>query len=147
MQNLLDENISAQIRGIFTNLQNPVHLIFFGSKRNCDACEDTRKLVEEVAALSEKLSLSIYDLDSDADAAFRYQMDKAPGIVIAAKDGDAVTDLGIRYAGIPSGHEFSSFIQDILSASARDSGLSAATKSFLQALTHPVHLQVFVTPT
>ena len=78
MQNLLDENISAQIRGIFTNLQNPVHLIFFGSKRNCDACEDTRKLVEEVAALSDKLSLSIYDLDGNADAAFRYQMDKAP---------------------------------------------------------------------
>jgi alkyl hydroperoxide reductase subunit AhpF len=147
MQNLLDDNVTAQIRGIFTNLQNPVHLMFFWSKRNCDACEDTRQLMKEVAALSDKLSLSLYDVDDDADVAFRYQIDKAPGIVIAAKDGDAITDLGMRYAGIPAGHEFSSFIQDILSASARDSGLSAATRSFLQALSKPIHLQVFVTPT
>ncbi len=147
MQKLLNENITAQIREIFANLQNPVQLMFFGSDHNCDYCEEARQLMEEVTALSDKLSLSIHNLEGDADAAFRYQMDKAPGIVIAAKDGDAITDLGIRYAGIPSGHEFSSFIQDILSASTRDSGLSAATRSFLRTLTKPVHLQVFITPT
>lgn len=146
MPNLLNENITAQVREVFAKLQNPVHLMFFGSTKNCDYCADAQKLVEEVAALSEKLSLSIHDLDQD-EAARRYQIDKAPGIIIAAKDGDTITDLGIHYAGIPSGMEFSSFIQDIVLASSRDSGLSAATRSFLQALTKPIHLQVFVTPT
>ncbi|MEW6405934.1 MAG: hypothetical protein AB1649_29450 [Chloroflexota bacterium] len=147
MPNLLDENISAQICEIFAKLQNPVHLLFFGRKQGCDYCEDSQKLVEEVTALSDKLSFSVHDIDDDDKAAFRYQVDKAPGIVIAAKDGETITDLGIRYSGIPSGHEFSSFIQDIILASLRDSGLSAATRSFLQALTKPIHLQVFVTPT
>jgi alkyl hydroperoxide reductase subunit AhpF len=147
MPKLLDENITTQIREIFSNLQNPVHLLFFGRKQDCDYCEDSQKLVEEVAALSDKLSFSVHDIQGDDKAAFHYQVDKAPGIVLAAKDGDTITDLGIRYAGIPSGHEFSSFIQDIILASARDSGLSAAARSFLQALTKPIHLQVFVTPT
>jgi alkyl hydroperoxide reductase subunit AhpF len=147
MPELLNETITAQIREVFVKLQNPVHLMYFGRNHNCDYCADAQQLMQEVASLSDKLSLSIHDLDGDSEVAFRYQMDKAPGIVIAAKDGDAITDLGIRYAGIPSGLEFSSFIQDILLASSRDSGLSAATRSFLQALTKPIHLQVFVTPT
>jgi glutaredoxin-like protein len=147
MPNLLNENVTAQISEVFASLQNNVHLIFFFRRQNCDYCDDAKQLMEEVAALSDKLSLTVHDLDADFEIAQRYQMDKAPGIVIAARDDETVSDLGIRYAGIPSGHEFSSFIQDIILASARDSGLSAGTREFLQALTKPVHLQVFVTPT
>lgn len=147
MTNLLNESVTAQIREVFAGLKQPVHLMFFGRSQNCDYCGETRQLTEEVSALSDQLSFSAYDLDADTEIARQYQMDKAPGIIIAAKDGGTITDLGIRYAGIPSGHEFSSFIQDILSASARDSGLSAAAREFLKALTEPIHLQVFVTPT
>jgi glutaredoxin-like protein len=56
-------------------------------------------------------------------------------------------DFGIRYLGIPSGHEFSSLIQDILIISSRDSGLSDSTRNFLAELSEPVLLQVFVTRT
>jgi alkyl hydroperoxide reductase subunit AhpF len=147
MTSLLNESINTQIRAVFENLQNPVHLLFFGRKEDCEYCGETRQLVEEVAALSEKLTVSIHDLKTEPETARKYQMDKAPGIIIAAEDGDTITDLGIHYAGIPSGYEFNSFIQDILLASSRDSGLSANTRAFLQALTEPLHLQVFVTPT
>lgn len=147
MTKLLDENISTQISQIFANLQNPVHFLFFGRGKNCEFCGETCQLVEEVAALSDKLTMSVYDLDAEPEIARQYQVDKTPGIVIAAKDGDMITDLGIRYAGIPSGHEFSSFIQDIILVSSRDSGLSAPTRTFLQSLKEPLHLQVFITPT
>ena len=56
-------------------------------------------------------------------------------------------DFGIRYAGIPSGHEFTSIIQDVLLVSGRDSGLNDQTRSFLKDLKDPIHMQVFVTPT
>ena len=54
---------------------------------------------------------------------------------------------GIRYAGIPSGHEFSSLIHDLILVSGRDSGLGQETRNFLKSLDSPVLLQVFVTPT
>ncbi|MBI4928736.1 MAG: thioredoxin family protein, partial [Anaerolineae bacterium] len=54
---------------------------------------------------------------------------------------------GIRFKGIPSGHEFTSLVNTLLIVSRRESGLSADTRQFLKELTQPIHLQVFVTPT
>ena len=77
----------------------------------------------------------------------QYRVDKVPGLIIAGKNGDQIHDYGVRYSGIPSGHEFSSFIHSIILVSGRDSGLNAKTREILSKLTEPVHLQVFVTPT
>lgn len=147
MTQLLNADIIKQIEEVFGSLKHPVHLMFFGSNHNCPYCDDTRQLVEEVAAISDLLSVAVYNMEADADLAARYNVDKAPGLVIAAKEGDQVTDFGVRLSGIPSGHEFSSLIQDILLVSNRDSGLNPQTREFLKRLDKPILLQVFVTPT
>ncbi len=147
MTQLLDKNIQQQVRDALAPMKEPVHILFFGSQQNCEACDDTRQLVEEVTALSDKLSLSVYDIDADLAIAAQYRVDKTPGLVIAAKNGDTITDHGIRFAGIPAGHEFASLIQDLIFVSSRDSGLSAATREQLKLLQKPVLLQVFATPT
>jgi glutaredoxin-like protein len=147
MTQLLNDDITKQIREVFDGLKNPVQLMFFSSKDNCAYCDDTRQLVEEVAALSDLLSIEIYDMQADADLAAKYNVDKAPGLVIAAKEGQQVTDFGVRLSGIPSGHEFTSLIQDIILVSNRDSGLTPQTREFLKGLDKPILLQVFVTPT
>lgn len=147
MEKLLNDDIIKQIEEVFGALKHPVHLMFFGSKHDCPYCDDTRQLVEEVAAISNLLSVAFYDMEADADLAARYNVDKAPGLVIAAKEGEQITDFGVRLSGIPSGHEFSSLIQDILLVSNRDSGLNPQTREFLKNLDKPVLLQVFVTPT
>jgi glutaredoxin-like protein len=67
--------------------------------------------------------------------------------VIAAKNGDEIQDFGVRFSGIPSGHEFSTLIHDLILVSGRDSGLDPQTRQLLAVLKEPVHLQVFVTPT
>ena len=109
---LLNEDILGQIREVFEQLQQPVEVLFFGRQSDCMYCDDTLQLVSEVVELSDKLGLSVYDLDEDAAIAQQYRVDKAPGMVIAGRDGDQILDFGIRYAGIPSGHEFSSLIHD-----------------------------------
>jgi glutaredoxin-like protein len=144
---LLNDQVVGQIRDAFSNLKEPVTLLFFGSREKCEYCDDTRQLLEEIVAIDEKLSLFIYDMDADFAVANLYRVDKTPGIVIAGRNGDQITDFGIQYSGIPSGHEFSTLIQDILLVSNRDSGLSAQTREFLKNLQKPLHLQVFVTPT
>lgn len=146
-ERLLDENIQAQIRQAFEQLQQPVRILFFGQQSNCEYCDETRQLAEEVVALSDLLVLESFDLEADGEIAASYNVDKAPGLVIAAETEDGPVDYGIRYAGIPSGHEFSSLIQDLILVSGRDSGLNEQTRDFLANLKEPVHLQVFVTPT
>jgi len=146
-ERLLNDNIVGQIREAFGQLQNPVEVLFFGKKTNCDYCDDTQQLVEEVVEISDKLSLSVYDGDDDANLASQYKVDKTPGLVIVGREGDQLQDYGVRLSGIPSGHEFSTLIQDLILVSGRDSGLSPEAREYLKGLDKPVHLQVFVTPT
>jgi alkyl hydroperoxide reductase subunit AhpF len=146
-EKLLNDQVIDQVLEAFTNLQKPVVILFFGSRQNCDYCDDTHQLIEEVVALDKRLSLNRYDIDADQEVALLYRIDKTPGIVIAAGNGDHIIDYGIQYSGIPSGHEFSTLIQDILLVSGRDSGLNPQSREFLKKLEKPLHLQVFVTPT
>jgi alkyl hydroperoxide reductase subunit AhpF len=147
-EKLLSENIVSQVRDAFAKMQHPVQILFFGAKEHCDYCDDTRQLLEEVAAIrSDMIGVSVYDIHLDADMARKFNVDKTPGTVIAAKEGDQVTDTGVQYSGIPSGHEFATLINAILAVSGRDSGLNPQTRDFLKKLARPVHMQVFVTPT
>lgn len=147
MEKVLNDQIVKQIREAFAEVQEPVQVLFFGSQDNCGYCNETRQLLEEVTALNDKLELNVYDLQAHAEVARQFNVMHAPGIVIAAKDRAEVRNLGIQFSGIPSGHEFSTLINDIVIASRRDSGLNEKTREFLRNLTQPLHLQVFVTPT
>ena len=147
MTNLLNDDVRTQVSEAFDQLHEPVQILFFGSKEQCEYCDDTLKLVEEVANLSDKISVQAFDMEADAAVADNYNVSMSPGLVIAAEGEDGPIDYGVRYAGIPSGHEFSSLIQDLLLVSGRDSGLNEQTREFLAGLEEPVHLQVFVTPT
>ncbi|HMU93700.1 MAG TPA: hypothetical protein PKE35_14850 [Anaerolineales bacterium] len=147
MDKLLNEQVVGQIKQAFAAITNPVQILFFGSKDNCEYCGETGQLVKEISEIDDRVHLSTHDLHEDAELAAQFRVDKAPVIVIAGRDGDTVVDLGIQFSGIPSGYEFSTLINDILFASKRDSGLGAATREFLKSLTKPLHLQVFVTPT
>ena len=147
MAELLNEAIKNQVREVFTQLEQPVQVLFFGQESDCEYCGDTRQLAEEVTALSDKLQLQVYDLQGDAEIARLYHVDKAPALVFAARHGEAIHDYGIRMAGIPAGHEFNSLIHDLILVSRRDSGLSQKTRDLLARLSKPVLLQVFVTPT
>lgn len=148
MERILNDNITAQVKQVFDGqLKHPVKVLFFGRQDDCDTCADSRKLVEEVTEISDKLFVEVYDIEKDAEIARQYHVDKTPALVLVAVDDGLVTDYGVRFAGIPSGHEFSTLIHDLVLVSGRDSGLSPKTRKALKQIDKPVHLQVFVTPT
>lgn len=147
MEALLNTEISNQVKEAFKQLDQEVEVLFFGRQEGCEYCDQTLQLIEEVTNLSGKLFLTVYDVDVNADEAAKFNVDKTPGLVITGREADQLVDFGVRYAGVPSGHEFSSLIQDIILVSGRDSRLSDQTREFLSNLTEPVSLQVFVTPT
>jgi glutaredoxin-like protein len=147
MEKVLNDQIVKQIKDVFAGLQEPVQVLYFGSRENCDYCDEAKQLLEEVAATNDKIELSVYDIQDHQEIASKFNVTNAPGVVIAAKDGSDVKDLGIQFSGIPSGHEFGTLINDILLVSKRDSGLNEQTRAFLKNIDKPLHLQVFVTPT
>ncbi len=139
---LLNDSIRAEVRKRFKELEHPVKIINFTQQIECQFCSETRQIVDELSDLSDKLSFEVYDFVTDKEKAQQYNIDKIPATVIV---GDK--DYGIRFYGIPSGYEFVSLLESIVMVSNRESGLSADTKKHLAALTKPIHLEVFVTPT
>ncbi len=148
METLLSDGVREQVRQLFKDLKYPVALILFTSaSQNCEYCEQSHQLLSEVVSLSDLLSLEVYDQEDGAEQAKTYQVERAPGIVIAGKNGAEIIDFGVRYYGIPAGSEFTALIHDLLLVSKRDSGLTQATRQFLHQLAKPINLRVFVTPT
>jgi glutaredoxin-like protein len=130
-----------------SGLTNPVKLLMFTQTVECQFCKETRQIVEEVADLSDKITVEVRNFVTDKAVADMYGIDKIPAIAILRMEDGQERDYGIRFYGIPSGYEFTSIIEDILDVSRGQSGLMPKTKESVASITEPVHFQVFVTPT
>jgi glutaredoxin-like protein len=139
---LLKEDQQKKLKEKFKELDGNVKLVVFTQEMECRYCEETRQLMEDLAGLSDKISVEVCDFVSDTDKVEKYKIDKIPATVIQGEK-----DYGIRFYGIPAGYEFVSLTNTIMAVSRGESGLSEETKAALKKLKGPVHLQVFITLT
>lgn len=146
---ILEEKVREQVRDMFAALKEPVNLVVFTQGElikvpgiECETCKDNRLLMEEVASLSDKVSVEIYDFVRDTDKVAEYEIDKIPATIVRSEK-----DYGIRLYGMPAGYEFPALLNAIQMVSTAKSGLSEDGKNKLKSITKPVHIQVFVTLT
>ena len=140
--NLLKDEDKKFISDEFKKLQEEVKITLFTQKLECQYCDQTHKLLEELTNLSDKLNLQVFNFTTDKEKAQAYGVDKIPATII-----EGPKDYGIRFYGIPSGYEFTSLLEAISMVSTRDSGLSADSRKRIRTVNKPVHIQVFITPT
>ncbi len=133
---LLNAQIRKEVTEVLADVANPVTFKMFTQKFECQYCKETRELIEEVAELSDKLSVEIYDFEADKELADSLGIDKAPGVAVVGRK-----DYGIRMFGIPSGYEFGSLIESIKLVSEGESGLSADTKKMVAKLKQPATIR------
>ncbi len=139
---LLGDREKTAVTELFQKLDQPVKLVHFTQELMCDTCPDARRILEEVAALSEKITLDVHNYTLEKEAAAAYQIDKIPATVVQVGAGSRV-----RFYGLPSGYEFTSLLNAILASSRSETGLSEASKTELRSITTSTRIQVFVTPT
>ncbi len=139
---ILKDNDRKQLTEIFEQLTNPVKLVLFTQDVECDYCQITHEMVDEVCSLSPKLTLEVKDFVKDEAEAEKMGVDKIPAIAII---GDK--DYGIRMFGVPSGYEFSTLVETIIDVSLRRHGLPDNIVAELAKADKPVRMQVLITPT
>ncbi|MGM0372152.1 MAG: protein disulfide oxidoreductase [Halobacteriota archaeon] len=138
---LSDEN-RDDVREVFEQMTNEVTAHVF-TDGDCEYCDETVELNEELESLSEKYTVEVHDMDSEAAEEWdANKYDQAPVTVIT--DGEI---KGVRYYGIPSGQEFGAYVRDIVAVSTGESGLDDDIKAELAEIDEPVNLKVFVTLT
>jgi len=94
---MLDATLKSQLQAYLEKLQRPIRLI--ASLDDGAKSAELRSLLQDIASLSDRVSFD----DSGSDA-------RKPSFVIA-REGET---HGVRFAGIPLGHEFTSLVLALL---------------------------------
>jgi len=123
-------------------LEKPVKIAVFTQKNESPYCAQTRSLLEELATLSDKIKVEVYDFVANFEKAKEYGVDKVPAVAILGEK-----DYGVRFYGLPYGYEFQTLIESIINVSKDKTDLTEKTKEKLRAIKTPIHIQVFVTLT
>ncbi len=140
---MITDEVKAQLEKEFEGLQDPVRLAVFSQALADPESEQVTRLVEELAAIDTRITAEPYNFVLDQEKAATLGIRRIPAIAILG----STKDYGIRMYGLPSGYEFGSLVDAILDVSAGASGLSEETRTALAEVKHPVHIQVFSTPT
>jgi glutaredoxin-like protein len=122
-------------------LVHPLHLHLFTQAADCEGCDEAHRIVSDLASLNRLITCHEHDLVLARDRASAFGFDRAPGLAVT---GDR--DYGVRFLGAPLGHELDALIEAMTTVSRRDSGLSTESRTRLTALTVPLSIQIFSTP-
>lgn len=143
---LLSSGDQERLRESFSEMERPVRLLFFTQTLDCETCVQTRRILDELPPLSDKITIEEVNFILDGDRAREYGIDRVPAIAIAYEEAGSTKDSRIRFLGTPAGYEFISLVQAILLIGGRESILSADNRARVAGVTQPVRLQVFTTP-
>src|SRR5262245_39286510 len=94
VRSMLDANLKQQLKGYLANITQPVELV--ASLDHGAKSAELKTLLEEIVELSGG-KVSIVRSGDDT---------RVPSFMIRR----AGTDIGVRFAGIPMGHEFTSLV-------------------------------------
>ena len=104
---MLDVNLTAQLKTYLANIVQPIELV--ASLDDGAKSRELEGLLTEIAALSDSVTMVRKDDDK-----------RRPSFMIRR----AGTDIGVRFAGIPMGHEFTSLVLALLQVGGHPSKLT-----------------------
>jgi thiol-disulfide isomerase/thioredoxin len=145
---LLSPADQDKLRESFGEMTSKVRVLFFTQALGCETCLQTRQIVDELPVLTDKIAIDEVNFVLDKDKAAQYAVDRVPALVLLAEDDAGnLRDSRIRFLGAPSGYEFVSLVQAVLLVGGRPSSLTDDNRQKLAAVTAPMTMQVFTTPT
>ena len=131
-----DEMFTAEMRQqldrVFTRMERPLLLKLYLDSR--PVSKELEQFITALTALSDKLAVDV--VDRQADVVF------APCVEVCLADG---TPTGLAFHGVPSGHEFTSFVLGLYNAAGPGQVLDEATREQIAGITNKTDMKILVT--
>jgi alkyl hydroperoxide reductase subunit AhpF len=142
---LLSEQDRKTVSNHLADIERSVTLLFFTQTiGGPDTAGITKQILEELASLSDKITIEEVNVVLEKERAAQYGIDGLPAVALL-RDGE---DTRMRFLGAPAGYEFMSLIEAAILAGRDDSGLSPESKRLVaEHVSAPIDIKVFVTPT
>ena len=125
---MLDANIKNQLTAYFDKLTQPVNIV--ASIDDGAKSSEMLALLRNIAALSDKITLT--ERRDDAERKPSFSLNRGDGSV------------GIRFAGIPMGHEFTSLVLALLQTGGHPPKTEPSVLAQIRALKGPFHFETYI---
>ena len=129
---LFTEEMRQQLDTVFARMERPLLLKLYLDNRPISA--ELESFITDLAKLSDKLELEV--CDRQAEKSF------APCVEVCLADGTAT---GLAFHGVPSGHEFTSFVLGLYNAAGPGQTMDENAKQKIAAITKPIDMKILVT--
>ena len=129
---LFTAEMRQQLDTVFNRMERPLLLKLYLDSR--PVSEELEQFITALTALSDKLAIDV--VDRQADVAF------APCVEVCQADG---TPTGLAFHGVPSGHEFTSFVLGLYNAAGPGQALDEDAREQIAAITNKTDMKILVT--
>jgi thioredoxin reductase (NADPH) len=129
---LFTEEMRQQLDTVFSRMERPLQLKLYLDSRPISA--ELESFITALGALTDKLTVDVCDR--------RAQQTFAPCVEVCMADG---TPTGLAFHGVPSGHEFTSFVLGLYNAAGPGQVLDDATKHQIGTIQKKTDIKILVT--
>ena len=129
---LFTNEMRQQLDTVFSRMARPLLLKISLDSR--PVSEELEQFITALVALSDKLEMEVSDRQAEGNF--------APCVEVCQADG---TPTGLAFHGVPSGHEFTSFVLGLYNAAGPGQALDEATREQIAAITNKTDMKILVT--
>lgn len=137
---LLSDAIRGQLKGIFGKMEKEVTLVSVVDKSVAKSVE-LRDFLLDVAELGDKLHLELYDKGENPKMEEKINADKFPNVSLLNADGEY---SGVKFHGIPGGHELNSFILAIYNLAGPGQAIDGQLLNTIKSIDKKANIKVMV---
>ncbi|MBO5952513.1 MAG: FAD-dependent oxidoreductase [Oscillospiraceae bacterium] len=129
---LFTAEMRQQLETVFSRMEKRLMLKLYLDSRPIS--EELENFITALGALTDKLIMEV--VDRQASESF------APCVKVCLEDG---TETGLAFHGVPSGHEFTSFVLGLYNAAGPGQTLDETTRQQIAAITNKTDMKILVT--
>ena len=129
---LFTEEMRQQLDTVFSRMERPLLLKLYLDDRPVSA--ELEQFITALSALSDKLTVTVAERTASSQ--------DAPCVSICNADG---TETGLAFHGVPSGHEFTSFVLGLYNAAGPGQVLDEDAREQIAAITNKTDMKILVT--
>lgn len=137
---LLNDALRGQIATVLGRMENNVTLVTIVDPSNEKSIE-LRDLVIDIADLGDKLDAVVKTKGEDVALEAKVNADKFPVVALVDKDGNYA---GVKFHGVPGGHELNSFLLAIYNLAGPGQALDTSVLEAIKAVDKKVNIKVAV---
>ena len=129
---LFTPDMRQQLDTVFSRMERPLMLKLYLDQR--PVSKELESFITALAKLSDKLTVQVADEHASSDT--------APCVAVCREDG---TPTGLAFHGVPSGHEFTSFVLGLYNAAGPGQAIDDDLQHQMKSVTEAVDMKILVT--